>query len=142
LRLVLDTNVAIFGLLWNGIPARLSDLAIARAIELAVSAALLAEFHDVIARSKFQDVLDRRGLTCAELLDAYATLFELVDAAVIPPTVLRDPDDDAVLATAVGGSADMIVSGDADLLDIGAFRTIPILNAAQAVALIREQEDR
>lgn len=39
----------------------------------------------------------------------------------------------------LGGVA-VIVSGDADLIDIGVFRTIPILEAAQAVAMIEGQE--
>lgn len=46
------------------------------------------------------------------VLDGYHSVVEVVRPAVIPPTVLVDPDDDAVLAAAVGGHAAMIVSGD------------------------------
>ena len=46
------------------------------------------------------------------------------------------PDDDAVLALALGAQVDLIVSGDDDLLVLGRFEGIPIVNAAQALRLI------
>ena len=70
----------------------------------------------------------------------YALLCEIAVPQPIPPTVLRDPDDDAVLAAAAAGNADMVVTGDLDLLDICVFRTIPIMTAAQALAIIERQE--
>jgi predicted nucleic acid-binding protein len=48
--------------------------------------------------------------------------------------ILADPDDDIVLATAVGGSANAIVSGDAHLLGIGEFRGISIVTPAVAAS--------
>jgi predicted nucleic acid-binding protein len=50
--------------------------------------------------------------------------------------VCRDPDDDAVLALALAAQADLIVSGDEDLLALRHYQDIPILNPAQAVAQI------
>jgi predicted nucleic acid-binding protein len=58
----------------------------------------------------------------------------MVAPSAIGPVILADPDDDIVLATAVGGSADAIVSGDAHLLGIGEFRGIPIMTPAAAVS--------
>jgi hypothetical protein len=46
----------------------------------------------------------------------------------------RDPKDNRFLEAAIEGSADMIVSGDADLLDMGEFETIPIVSAAEFLA--------
>ena len=42
----------------------------------------------------------------------------------------RDPKDDKFLELAVSGKADLIVSGDGDLLDLNPFREIPILTPA------------
>lgn len=50
--------------------------------------------------------------------------------------VCRDPDDDAVLALAIAAKADFIVSGDNDLLALGAFNGIPVLTPAQALQRI------
>lgn len=48
----------------------------------------------------------------------------------------RDPDDDVVLATALGAEATLIVSGDSDLLALGAYQRVRILGAIAAVAFI------
>ena len=66
----------------------------------------------------------------------YVTLaiVQLFAPAVIGPVILADPDDDIVLATAVAGGADAIVSGDAHLLGIGEFRGIPIVTPAAAAS--------
>ena len=58
---------------------------------------------------------------------------ELVVPTDIGPVILADPDDDIVLATAVAGGADAIVSGDAHLLWIGEFRGMPIVTPAAEV---------
>ena len=70
------------------------------------------------------------------LVLGYAELATLVVPATIPPTILRDPDDDAVLACALAANADLVVSGDHDLLDLKSFRDIPIVNAAQAIRIV------
>ena len=45
----------------------------------------------------------------------------------------RDPKDDKFLELAVNGHADLIVSGDADLLAVDPFRDIPIVTPATFV---------
>jgi predicted nucleic acid-binding protein len=49
---------------------------------------------------------------------------------------LRDPDDAHVLACALAARAEMIVSGDADLLALGNYKNIPIVNAVAALRII------
>lgn len=55
---------------------------------------------------------------------------------MIPPVVLSDPDDDEVLACAIAANAQLIVSGDRDLLSLKTFRGIPIVSAAEAIRII------
>ncbi len=45
----------------------------------------------------------------------------------------RDADDDAVLACALAARADLVVSGDDDLLSLKSFNGIPIFTVAQAI---------
>ncbi len=133
MRLVLDTNVAISGLLWHGTPGKLIDAAYAAIVTLHTSAPLLAELHDVICRDKFTRALAARGLSAAEIFEGYAALAVVGVPAVIQPTIMDDPEDDAVLACAVGAGADRIVSGDPHLLRLGRFRNVPIITPALAI---------
>jgi len=58
-------------------------------------------------------------------------LSEVVDLPETIPRICRDPSDDRVIASAVVGGADAIVSGDDDLLAPEQVGDIPILTAAQ-----------
>ena len=136
MRLVLDTNTALSGLLWGGTPGLLIDATTAGRIDLVSSAPLLAELQGVIAREKFARQLARRGLAVSDVFDGYAALVAIVMPAVIAPTIVRDPADDQVLATALAAQADLIVSGDAHLLDLKLFQGIRIVTAASAVRYI------
>jgi len=71
-----------------------------------------------------------------EVLLDYAAAVEIVEPAPLPQPVCRDPDDDAVLALALAAQADLIVSGDQDLLVLQRFEGVPIVNAAQALQLL------
>ena len=73
------------------------------------------------------------------VIDTNRLLSELAEVIVPPPLpqpVCRDPDDDHVLACALAAQADLIVSGDADLLDLREYRSIRIVAAAEALRLI------
>ncbi|MEX2524166.1 MAG: putative toxin-antitoxin system toxin component, PIN family [Gammaproteobacteria bacterium] len=58
----------------------------------------------------------------------------------MPIPVCRDADDDAVLACALAARADLIVSGDADLLTLRIYGGIRIVDAATAIHLIEQQK--
>ena len=60
----------------------------------------------------------------------------LTAAATIEGTVSADPDDDHVIACALSAQADVIVSGDAHLLDLKSYQRIRIVTATAVLALI------
>jgi putative PIN family toxin of toxin-antitoxin system len=134
-RLVIDTNVMLSGLLWHGTPHRLIEQAHRGAVSLVSSPALLEELAEVLAREKFAAILARSGTAAAQVLEDTQRLVHLVTPPPLPRPVCRDPDDDAVLAAALAAQVDLIVSGDDDLLALQTFQGIPIVSPAEAIGL-------
>lgn len=125
MRVLLDTNVLVSAVLFGGLPRRLLDAALQGRFVLVTGVELLDEFEDVL--------LDRFGFdrSAARLVRAEMdTIAELAQPRDLPP-VSRDPDDDLVLATADAGAAEVIVTGDKDLLVLEAHRGVPILTPRQ-----------
>ncbi len=136
MRIVPDTNIVVSGLLWRGQPRRILDAARDGIIELFTSPVLLEELEDVLSREKFAKRLEAAQVTVRELVEGYSALANVIDAAPIEPVILADPDDDAVLACALAADAEIIVSGDSDLLDLKAHQDIRILTATEFLSEI------
>ncbi len=134
MRIVLDTNVLISGLLWRGASHTLVELVRDGVLILITSPALLGELAEVIARPRFRPALERSAVDPEQILVEFQRLAELIDPPPLTAPVSRDSDDDDVLAVAVAAQADLIVSGDDDLLVLGQYNGIPILNPRDAVA--------
>jgi uncharacterized protein len=137
-RVVLDTNTLVSGVISpGGPPRRLIDAARAQVFELCSSATLLAELLDVIARGKFAARLTQAGLTPQGIVADLRRLAYMAAPQTVPRVIEQDADDDHVLACALAGNAELIVSGDKHLHSLGGeYQGIPIVTPAQAVQLI------
>jgi putative PIN family toxin of toxin-antitoxin system len=125
-RLVFDTNVVVAGLVAEGLCHELVEVHLP-AHEVVLSQVLRDELAEKL-RDKFG--LDADELPLLDLYRRYATW---VDPPPLAGPVCRDADDDWVLATAVAGDAEAIVTGDEDLLLLEAFRGIAILTPRQLI---------
>jgi len=135
-RLVLDTNVVVAGLLWLGPPRRLIDQAIERRFELCSSTVLIDELTRTLGYPKFAQRMVQHETNAAILVAHYQALTYLLMPSHIPRVVPRDADDDHVIACAVAAGADLIVTGDRHLLELGSFRGISIVKPAVALEFI------
>ena len=131
IRAVLDTNLLVSYLLTHRPPiATLIDHHLARDDLLLVTAAeLLAEIDRVLAYPKLQAYYTKEDRT--RFVALIMALGEVVDLPETVPRICRDPDDDWLIACAVVGQADVLVSGDEDLLALQRVGGIPILTAVQ-----------
>lgn len=137
LRIVLDTNIVISGLIWRGTPHQVM-LALANDKFTAhTSYAMVSELTRKLLGSKLGSELIKRDISAQQLLMSYTALCEVVSPSLLAQPICRDPDDDAVLACAKAAQADLIVSGDQDLLVLHAFEGIQIVTAAQALERLR-----
>jgi uncharacterized protein len=137
-RLVLDTNTVVSGLLWNGTPSLLLDAARRGDVVLYTSPMLLAELARVLGRRKFASQIEYCEVLIEELIEGYAELAFMVLPGSVAQVIQSDPDDDHVLACALAARADLIVSGDNALLALGAYQGIQILRASEALHLLSQ----
>lgn len=134
LRLVLDTNIVIAGLLWSGPPRQLLEAAVPGKVELISSAVLLDELAHALSYPRFAARIDAFGTSIAALVAQYTALVSLVAPASVPRVVTNDADDDHVIAAAVAARAELIVTGDRKhLLPIGGHQGIAIVTAREVV---------
>ena len=136
MRAVIDTNVLLSGLLWRGAPHALIEHVQAGTLAMVSSPALLAELAEVISRAKFDEILARSNTSRERSLAEMRQLAEVIVPPPLPQPVCRDPDDDHILACALAAQADLIVSGDADLLNLREYQSIRIVAAPEALRLI------
>jgi uncharacterized protein len=133
MRIVLDTNVLVSGLLSpHGPPGRILDSIVSGAVGLLVDDRILREYAEVLTRPRFG--FDRA--TALELVDFLAEASEHVDSSQVSVS-LADQDDAPFLEVAIAGGADALVTGN-----IRHFKThdrrsdVPILDPAAALGEI------
>jgi putative PIN family toxin of toxin-antitoxin system len=138
-RTAVDTNVLVSGLGWSGPPAEVVDALLSGRLQLVTSEPLLSELWRVLDYPRLASVVARTGRTAAQLVDLIREV-SVVAAPVQAVAVARDTADNRLLEAALAGSAEMIVSGDEDLLVLRAFQGIPILTPTAALSTIRGTE--
>jgi len=128
-RILFDTNVLYSAFTAKGVCEDIVDEA-AGACEIIWSAPLQAELETTLKR-KF-----KLGPGTHAALASFVELCEFVVPPALPKPVCRDADDDVVLATALAAKADIIVTGDNDLLVLKDFHGIRILPPRQFMELL------
>jgi putative PIN family toxin of toxin-antitoxin system len=124
---LLDANVLISATIRpSGPPGQIIVALLAEAFELVLSPAIIEEVETALALPKIRKYLGQPDEAPRWLADIVA-LADLVPDAGSVTGVSRDPADDFVLAAAVEGRADAIVTGDDDLLVLGEHQGIVIV---------------
>jgi putative PIN family toxin of toxin-antitoxin system len=133
-RVVLDTNVLISAVLFNGPPRAILELVIGGSVHCSLSLALLDELRDVLERPKFRFSAEQ-ALQVVEELHAVC---DIVDPATRVSVVTADPNDNIILECALESKADIIVSGDQHLLALAEFKGIQIVSPSDYMKTIKE----
>ncbi len=126
---MLDTNILVSALGWQGPERLVYERCGAGLMHLATSPALLDELERVLRYPKF---LFTESEIQAFLRNVIA-IARLVHPRQRIDVVQQDPDDNRVLECAVEAGAEWIVSGDPDLLELREYEGIQILSAAAAL---------
>jgi putative PIN family toxin of toxin-antitoxin system len=141
MRVVLDTNVLVSSYLSASGPSGRIRAAFQRQeIEVVVSDALLEEYRRVL---NYPRIVKLHGMSSEEIDDQIAGLREaaiFAPLAEIPDLIPEDPPDNDVIATAVSGEAEYIISGDDDLQRVGMYQGIRVVTPALFAALLQSRE--
>ena len=126
-KVVLDTNVTISALFWEGNPRKIYDLIRQEKLVMLLSGDMEKEFIRVLGYEKF-------GLTPQEMMPFLRDLrthARHVKTKNKISVVTADPTDNIFLECALDGDADFIISGDRHLLDIKVYKDIEIVRAGE-----------
>lgn len=124
-KVVLDTNILISALGFEGKPNQVLRLALDRKIQLVTSEVLLVELQEVISK-KFPQLGSKLPLIMKRIRKR---------SQIVQPkeslNISRDKDDNRVLEAAIEGECTYIITGDKDLLDLKQLKNVKILTAEQ-----------
>lgn len=126
---MLDSNVLISALVFGGKPRAIVDLGFRDAVHLLVSHFITEEVRRGLVK------LGHSVDESEAIIAAYESAAEIVFLDDIPP-LSRDPKDDPIIATAVAGRADCIVTGDKDLLVLKRNGRVSIVSPAEFIEVL------
>lgn len=130
MRVVLDTNVLLSGLMYPGsVPGKVVRAWREASLELVLTAEQLTEIGRVLNYPKIRKILKWDRATIESFLKQLYLRSELVDIADIVVSVPEDPDDNFILAALIASQAEYLVTGDVDLLALR--DRYPILTPAE-----------
>lgn len=141
MKVVIDTNVWVSGLLWSGTPNQVLQKVRQGILQALVTEPLLNEIFRTFTYPKLQGKLQQLHETPDSLLVAVQELTQPCVPVRLTEPALRDLEDLRVLEAAVGGEATGIVTGDRDLLVLVEFSGIPILSPQDFLQIYFPREE-
>lgn len=131
MKVVMDTNVLISALLWQGPPNDILKLVKKAKFELCITPSLLEELSNVLHRDKFSPRLVTLNTSVEELTNGIMRFLKVFSDKSIPPTIKDDLDDDRILSCAKFSGAKYIITSDLHLLKLKIWAGISILTPRQ-----------
>jgi uncharacterized protein len=135
-RLVIDASTLVSGITGSrneSPPCLIYDAVSEMSVEAIICPCLLAEVERGLRKPYFRGSIEEQDI--AEAVSIIRDAGTLLDDPVDPPAVLRDPEDDYLVALAREADAEAIVTGDRDLLDHDALKP-PAVDARAACELL------
>ncbi len=137
MRAVVDTNVALSGLLWHGPPNQILEWAREGNLEILACEETTAELSRVLRYERFTQRLSMLEVSPAEILAYFMNLVLFVPSPeFIPEQITEDPFDNLFLALASENKVHLIISGDSHLLELKEYNHIQIVTPSEACRVI------
>ena len=123
MKVVIDTNVLISGIFFNGAPYQVLEAWRDKKIQLVMTMEIFTEYQrvaDLFAQ-------ERPGIDLSQLLEYFLKNSELFDSTTLRERVCIDPDDDKFINCAIVSGSKLIISGDKHLLHVSGYQDIEVL---------------
>ena len=133
MKAVIDTNVLISGLFWNGTPKRVLLSWIAKHFEWVATPEILEEYWRSFDQLSRIYGTPKDGYDFLRFLGSNVTIAAPVH---FHEQVCSDPDDDKFVSAALAGSASIIATGDKALLKVDGYQGLRIIKPAVFLKLI------
>jgi len=131
-KVFLDTNVLVSAFVARGLCANLFRYLLAEH-EILTGEVNLVELQRIL-RDKFGATAEQAAMVESQLRDQTV----VPKPGARPIVRVRDRDDEWVLASAMAGAADMLVTGDKDLLSVANAAPFPVVTPREAWERLRE----
>jgi hypothetical protein len=128
-RVVVDTNVLMSGILFSGPPGRILDAWRDDRLRLVMSPEIVDEYVRVAERLSKQ----YRAVDVEPILALVVQKAEVVPSVPLPQPVCDDPGDDKFLACALAATAAVVVSGDRKLRAVSGYEGVTVLTPRQFI---------
>lgn len=139
LRVVLDTNVLISASFRkiSPIPNQIYQALKSQQFILIMSTLILEEIEDVLNRKKIVKRTHMKTHKRKQFIVEITSISVLVSGKISVEVIKEDPDDDKLIAAALEGKADYVVSGDKHLLNLKEYQGIKILSPRDFVKILK-----
>ena len=137
MKVIIDTNVAVSGLLWSGPPNRIMRWIRDRLLTAYGCEKTAEELNKTLNYVKFSKRFKELNLTPEEVFAYFMNLIHYVPVPKnIPGIIKKDPFDNIFLALAVQNNVSLIISGDDHLLSKKEYKNIQIVTPQESCQVI------
>lgn len=129
MRIVLDTNVWLSAIFWEGEASRIIETCEKNNIEIIITENIILEIVDVLNKeAKFQRFIKEKNQDIEELIKVILSKTILIQSKTKLNLIKEDPKNNMILEAALDGKANYIISYDNHVLNMIEFRKIKILS--------------
>lgn len=123
MKAVVDANVLISGIFFDGLPAQILEAWLRGELEFVISHEILEEYFEVCERLS----LRYPNIEITQILILIVQNCHIVGPLPLPEPASNDADDDKFIACALASDTKTIISGDSDLLAVSGYKNVQII---------------
>lgn len=138
MKIVLDTNIWLSALFWEGEANKLIETLISKKYKIIITENILSEIIEVINKEeKFQRFIKDKKQKIEDLIRTIIHHSNLIETNTKIGLIKEHPKDNIILEAAFDGKAEYIISYDNHILNMLEFRGVKILNPREFLDLLK-----